>query len=340
MDIISLIILPALVAAILCYAITPFVIKFAWKFGLIDDPKLNKHPKVIHTTPTPRGGGLAIFIAILLASAIFLQMDTQLIAIMLGALGLVVMGILDDKYNLSPYIRLVAQFVLASVPVAAGVGIAFLTSPTGGTIDLTSIMADLFAIFWIVGLMNFLNMGAKAVPGQLSGVVAIAFATIAFLSLEYSADLTEWPVTILAAICMGAFLGFLPWHAFPQKIMPSFSGSMLAGYMLGILSILSTAKVGTVVVVLAVPLIDTGYTIVRRVLSGKSPVWGDRGHLHHKLMDKFGLTQFQVALFYWGITAMLGLLALSLNPSFKLYTIIGVAGFIGGLLLWLTYRSK
>jgi UDP-GlcNAc:undecaprenyl-phosphate GlcNAc-1-phosphate transferase len=340
MDIVSLIILPALVSAILCYAITPFVIKFAWKFGLIDDPKINHHPKVIHTIPTPRGGGLAIFMAIVIASAIFLQADIQLIAIMLGAFGLVVMGILDDKYNLSPYVRLIAQFALAAVPVAAGVGIAFLTSPTGGTIDLTPIMADLFAIFWIVGLMNFLNMGAKAVPGQLSGVVAIAFATVALLSLEYSADLTEWPVTILAAISMGAFLGFLPWHAFPQKIMPSFSGSMLAGYMLGVLSILSTAKVGTVMVVLAVPLIDTGYTIIRRVMSGKSPVWGDRGHLHHKLMDKFGFSQFQVALFYWGITALLGILALNLDPSFKLYTIIGVAGFIGGLLLWLTYRSK
>jgi len=92
-------------------------------------------------------------------------------------------------------------------------------------------------------------------------------------------------------------------------------------------------------VVLGVPLVDTGYTIVRRILSRKSPVWGDRGHLHHKLLDA-GLTKRQVAYFYWLVTAILGCLALYLNTSSKLYTMVGVAVLIGGLLLWLTYRPK
>ena len=187
--------------------------------------------------------------------------------------------------------------------------------------------------------MNILNMGAKGVDGQLSGTVAVAAIVIGILSLKFSADIAQWPVIILASITAGSFLGFLPWHIYPQKIMPSFSGSNLAGFMLAILSILSTTKVGTLAVVLGVPIIDTGYTIIRRIASGKSPVWGDRGHLHHKLLDN-GWSKRQVALFYWVVTAVLGVFSLSLNASLKLYTIIGVAFLVGGLLLWLTYRSK
>jgi UDP-GlcNAc:undecaprenyl-phosphate GlcNAc-1-phosphate transferase len=133
-------------------------------------------------------------------------------------------------------------------------------------------------------------------------------------------------------------LGFLPWNFYPQKIMPGFSGSTLAGYMLAVLSILSTTKVGTLIVVLGVPLVDTGYTIVRRILSGKSPVWGDRGHLHHKLLD-MGLSKRQVSIFYWATAALLGLIALNLNASSKLYTIIGTAILVGGLLLLATYKN-
>jgi len=121
--------------------------------------------------------------------------------------------------------------------------------------------------------------------------------------------------------------------------MPSFAGSNLAGYLLAVLAILSTTKVGTLTVVLAVPLIDTGYTIVRRILSGKSPVWGDGGHLHHRLLD-IGWSKSQVAIFYWSVTAILGILAINLNTASKLYTIFGVAVLLGGMILFLTHKRK
>ena len=187
--------------------------------------------------------------------------------------------------------------------------------------------------------MNVVNMGAKGVDGQLTGVTVISALTIAALSLKFSADIAQWPVIILAGITAGAFSGFLPWHIFPQKIMPGYGGSTLAGYLLAVLSILATAKVGILVVVLGVPLIDTGYTILRRIASGKSPVWGDTGHLHHKLLD-LGLTKSQVAVFYWSVTAVLGILALNLNTTLKIYTMVGIAVLLGGLLIWLTYRPK
>lgn len=350
----NLFLLPWLVSAIVAFVTTPLVIKLATKLGIIDDPRRNKHPKVIHTYPVPRGGGIPIFLALLISSLAFLPIDKHAVGILLGAGILVVMGTLDDRLNLNPYLRLALGFVAAAAPIAAGIGIAFISNPLGGIIDLSHpqitftllgsahsiwVVSDLFALLWIVFLMNMVNMGAKGVDGQLSGVTVIAALTIAFLSLRYSADITQWPVIILAAITAGAYLGFLPWHIFPQKIMPGYGGSTLAGYLLAVLSILSTTKVGALMVVLGVPLIDTGYTIVRRILSGKSPVWGDRGHLHHRLLDA-GLTKRQVAFFYWGITALLGFLALNLNTATKLYTMIGIALSLGGLIIWLTYRPK
>lgn len=350
----DLFILPWAVAAIVAFAATPLVIKLAHIWKIIDDPKKSNHPKVIHTYPIPRGGGLAIFIAIIISSSLFLPMDKHIIGILVGALILVVMGLIDDKFNLNPYLRLLIGIFAASIPVAFGIGIAFVSNPFGGIIDLSHpqinftlfnthhsiwLLSDLFAIFWVTFLMNIVNMGAKGVDGQLSGVTVISALTIAALSLKFSADITQWPVIILASITAGAYLGFLPWHAFPQKIMPGYGGSTLAGYLLAVLSILSTTKVGALMVVLGVPLIDTGYTILRRILSGKSPVWGDGGHLHHRLLDA-GLSKNQVAFFYWGITTVLGILALNLNTTTKIYTMIGMGGAIGGLILFLSNKQK
>ncbi len=339
--------------------ITPLVIKLAWKFKIIDDPKKHKHPKVIHTYPTPRGGGLAIFIAIVISIFIFLPIDKHVVGILAGLLILITMGLADDKYNLSPYPRFFLQIAAALCVVAGGIGISFLTNPLAGVVNLPSvidlsnpqinfylfgsmhsiwILSDIFAILWIVLIINFLNIGAKGVDGQLPGVVGIAAITIAILSLRSPSDITQWPVITLAAITAGAYFGFLPWNLYPQKIMPAFSGSNIAGFMLAVLSILATAKVGTLMVVLGVPLIDTGYTVIRRLLAGKSPLWGDRGHLHHKLLDA-GVPKPLVAVFYWVVTAVLGLAALNLNSTYKLYTIVFVIFLVGGLLLWLTKRK-
>lgn len=347
-------ILPLSISAVISFGVTYIVIRLAKKLKIIDDPSLSAHPKVIHTYPTPRGGGIPIFIALMVAALAFLPLDKHLIGILIGAIIIAVMGFLDDRYGLSPYLRLLLGFLAAAAPIAAGIGIAFVNSPLGGIIDLSHpqivfsliggvhtiwLLSDLFALFWIVFLMNVLNMGAKGVDGQLSGVVVISALTIAALSLKFSADITQWPVIILAGITAGAYLGFLPWHVFPQKIMPGYGGSTLAGYLLAVLSILSTTKVGLLLVVLGVPLIDTGYTIVRRIASGKSPVWGDTGHLHHRLLN-LGLSKGRVAVFYWVVTGILGILALNLNTASKVYTMVGVTVFLGGLILWLTYQPK
>ncbi len=344
----NLLLLPSLIALIVSFAVTPVIIKFAEKLGILDNPQKRPHPANLHTHPTPRGGGIPIFIGIAVASLILLPFDQRLAGILLGALVVVVIGFLDDRRDASPYLRLFGQFLAASIVVLSGIGISFATNPLGGgVIDLSQprIILEMFgthgvwlfsagfALIWIVAMMNAVSW-SSGVDGQLSGFAAISALVIAILSFSFSADITQWPVTILAAITFGAFLGFLPWHIYPQKIMPGFGGGTLAGFMLAVLSILTTTKVGTLLVILAIPMADAGYAIIRRSMSGKSPVWGDRKHLHHRLLDA-GWSKKRIAYLYWGTTAILGILALNLNSQAKFYTIVGIVLFVGALFIWL-----
>lgn len=344
----SLFLLPALVSFLISFLTTPLIIKFAKGLGILDDPKKRVHPATLHTKPTPRGGGIPIYLALAATSLIFLPPEQRLLAILLGGLVVVVTGFLDDRRDLSPYLRLVAQFLAAGIVIASGIGIAYVTNPFGGIIDLSQpriaiellgemhtlwIISALFGLLWIVSLMNAVSW-SSGVDGQLSGFAAIAALIIAIFSLSSSADITQWPVTILAAATFGAFAGFLPWHVYPQKIMPGFGGASLAGFMLAVLSILTTAKVGILLVVLAIPIADAGYSFLRRVISGKMPIWGDRKHLHHRLLNA-GWSRKKVAFFYWTSTALLGILALNLNTQAKFYTIIGIVLFVGALILWI-----
>lgn len=345
---------PFLVSFFIAFAVTPLAIKVAGKIGLIDDPKKNKHPKTTHTYPVPRGGSIPILAALIITSLVFLPLDKHLLGILAGALFAGIIGILDDRFNLNPYFRLLTCFVAAGAVVAAGIGIAFVSNPlTGGIIDLSWpqlnfslfggthslwLLSSLFAFFWIAWCMNFVGW-AGGVEGQLPGFVAIAATTIGVLSFRFSADITQWPVIILAAITAGAYLGFLPFNFYPQKIMPGYGGKTLAGFLLAVLSILATAKVGALIVVLGLPLADALYTLSRRLIKGQSPFWGDRQHLHHRLLDA-GLSKKQIALLYWAVTLFLGILALNLNSKQKFYTMIMVAALLGGFLLWINYFTK
>lgn len=334
--------LAAVVAFAISFLTTPFVIRWAKRHGFVDDPKKHKHPAILHHIVTPRAGGIPIFLA-LLSIFFFLPIDQRLLAILAGAAVTVVLGTLDDKYDLSPYLRLAIMFLAAALVVAGGVGITFITNPLGGEIRFDQIiwsfeflgeqrnivvLADLIAIVWIVWVMNAISW-SSGVDGQLSGVAAIAATVLAMVSLKYvSADQTQTAVAVLSFITAGAFLGFLPYSAYPQKIMPGFGGATLAGYLLGVLAILSGGRVATTALVLAVPLLDGVYTIYRRARTGRSLVWGDREHFHHKLID-LGLSKRQVAYFYWALAAFLGLLALSLDSRGKLFAAVLV--ILGGL---------
>lgn len=340
---------PFLLSAILSFIFTKLTIILAWRTKLIgiDDPKKHHHPKVVHQYPVPRGGGLPIFLAVFLTSLFFLVPDKHWWGIFLGALVTLVVGLLDDKYDLNPYLRLACNCLAALCVVGAGIGIAFITNPFDGLIRLDQpqivfdflgqtrsiwVLSSLFGLLWIVWNMNIVGW-SSGVDGQLPAFVFVAALVMAILGLRFSADITQWPVVILSAAVSGAYLGFWPWNFYPQKIMPGYSGKSLAGFFLGVLAILSGAKIATAILVLGIPTMDALIAILRRLSKGQSPVWGDRGHLHHKFLD-LGLSKKAIALFYFFSSLLLGLVALSLNSQQKFYAIVMVFVLLAAFSVW------
>lgn len=342
-----------LIAFVTSFISTYFVKNFATKHGLVDDPRHRKHPAQIHKAIIPRAGGLSVLLGILVPILFFLPLNKALVGILLGAIVTVVIGLIDDKKDLNPYIRFAANVLSALFVIGAGVGIPYINNPFNGVIHLDTVritfdlfgehsvllLADIFALLFIVWTMNVVGW-SSGVDGQLPGFVSIALLVLGVLSLRFTAhDISQWVVTSLSFITMGSYLGFLPWNFYPQKIMPGYGGKTLAGFMLAVLSILAGAKVGTMILVLGLPMSDALYTVIRRIMSGKSPVWADRSHFHHRLLDK-GWGKRRIALFYWLIAAMLGAIALTVSSEGKLFVLLTVLVIVGGVLLWTSRATK
>jgi UDP-GlcNAc:undecaprenyl-phosphate/decaprenyl-phosphate GlcNAc-1-phosphate transferase len=341
---------PLLVSFIATVIATPICLIFLKKFNIVDDPKKHKHPAMIHKKPIPRGGGIPLFIGVLVASLIFLPMTQAILAMLIASFASLFIGILDDKFDISPYIRFLVNIACAVFVVALGVNIPFITNPLGGILYLNhitipfwpgsavSFLADLIAILWIVWVMNMLNW-SKGVDGQMPGIVAISAIIIGTLSLRFSPlDQTSTTAATLSFIIAGASLGFIVFNFYPAKIFPGYGATALY-LMLAVASILSGAKLATAILVMGVPMTDGLFTIGRRILSGKSPFWHDKKHLHHILLD-LGFGQRRIALFYWTISAVLGTLSLVLSSKGKLFAIIMLVILVGGAILFLHLLTK
>lgn len=347
-------IIPFLAAFCISAGITPAVIQLAQRFKLIDDPKTRFHPAHTHKGIIPRAGGLAIFLAILWPTLLILPMTKVLMGILLGSLLLVVVGLIDDHHDINPYIRLSTNALAATIVVLAGAGIPYITNPiTGGIIHLDTfripfnlwgahsivVWADIFAFLWIMWTMNIVGWSA-GVDGQMPGFVAISALVLGLLSVRFAlADPSQGVVTLFAFIVSGAFAGFILWNFYPQKIMPGYGGKTLAGFLLAVLGILSYGKLGTALLVLGIPMTDAIYTLIRRIGKKRSPVWADRGHLHHRLLD-LGWGKRRIALFYWGVSAILGIIALTVTSKQKLFTFLLVAVGFAAFSLWVAFFSQ
>jgi UDP-GlcNAc:undecaprenyl-phosphate GlcNAc-1-phosphate transferase len=342
---------PLLIAALITGVVTPLVMKFARTFGLVDDPKHRYHPAHTHKGVIPRAGGLALLIGITITLLITLPLTPQLMGIIAGSIILTVVGLMDDKKDVNPYIRLITNVAVALLVVVTGSSIPFITNPlTGGVLplaalsitlpfDITIGLPHILAVIWIVWTMNIIGWSA-GVDGQMPGYVAISAFILGLLSLRYSMlDPQQVWVTLLAFIVTGAYLGFLPWNFYPQRIMPGYGGKTLAGFFLALLGILSFAKLGTALLVLGIPMLDAVATLVRRIGTKKSPVLADRGHLHHKLLD-LGWSKPQIALFYWGVSAILGLVSLTVTSTLKVFAFIAVAVALTMFFVWVSYFTQ
>jgi UDP-GlcNAc:undecaprenyl-phosphate/decaprenyl-phosphate GlcNAc-1-phosphate transferase len=351
----SIVFLPLITAFLLTAIITPFVIRAMNRYKILDDPKLHKHPGILHTHAIPRGGGIALYFGSFLTALIFLPKSPIVIAVFFAAFLALIVGVIDDKLNaeskdVSPYLRFIVNILCGVIVVGSGVSMNFITHPFGGILHFDRIFLNLFdglyiirlsdvlAILWIVWVMNMLNW-SKGVDGQMPGIVAISALVIGILSLRFTQlDNAATLDATLSFIIAGTALGFLVYNFHPAKIFPGYGATSLY-LLLAVVSILSSAKLATAILVMGVPTIDAIFTIWRRILSGKSPFWHDNKHLHHLLL-KIGFSKRQVALFYWVISAILGLLSLVLQSQSKVFALIMLAVTVIGALVFLHQTTR
>lgn len=340
---------PFLVACVVTILATPFSLVFIKKFGLLDDPSKRNHPALIHTKPVPRGGGIPLFIGFFVAGLVYLPFTKITIALLLAAFLALAIGVVDDKYDISPYVRFLANLVTAGIVVGSGATIPFVTNPLGGILHLNTPslswellgfplllrLGDIVSVIWIVWVMNMLNW-SKGVDGQMPGIVAISAAVIGILSLRFGiTDQNTLIASRLSFIISGCALGFLLFNFYPAKLFPGYGATALY-LLLAVVSILSSAKLATAILVMGVPMIDGVFTILRRLATGHSPFWHDDKHLHHILL-RLGLGQRRIALFYWLFSAILGTISLMLTSTGKLFAILMMVVLVGAALLTLHF---
>ncbi|MCB6366899.1 undecaprenyl/decaprenyl-phosphate alpha-N-acetylglucosaminyl 1-phosphate transferase [Intestinibacillus massiliensis] len=317
------------VAGVLAYILTPFVKRFAHKVGAIDVPKDNRR---MHKVPIPRMGGLAIFIAFLCAMLIFADFDEQLLSILLGATIIVVLGIFDDIMALGAKLKFVVQIVAAAIPVCAGgLKIEMFTNLNPFSENPyfnLGIFAIPVTIIWIVGITNAVNL-IDGLDGLAVGVSSIAALTMLAVGLLTN----DMAVAVAMAALTGACIGFMPYNINPAKIFMGDTGSTFLGYMLATMSIQGMFKFYAVIsfavpfLILGLPIFDTAFAITRRVLSGRSPMSPDRGHVHHRLMD-MGFNQKQSVAILYAISGTLGLAAVVLTSRGEVKAMVLVLAVI------------
>src|SRR5213594_3392740 len=321
----------------LAAAATPLVGLLARRLGMLDMPGGRR----VHPRPIPRPGGLAIAIAF--GSAIFtfwlvdrlaghpflipeeVRSSRFTLTAIAALLGMGV-GLVDDIFELRARWQFLGLLIVAAVIVFAGIHIDFVNDPfDDGVLQLAYPIAVAFTMFWIVGMNVALNF-IDGLDGLAAGVAAIAALTLGGLALlpQVSEPFVAWMAFTLA----GAVAGFLLFNFHPAKLFLGTTGVAFLGTMLAVLSIFGTSKVAAALLVLGIPIIDTFYVLVRRLLSGQPPFAPDRGHFHHRLLD-VGLTHQQAVLLIYALTALLGALALLTNGRAQIATFAALMIVLG-----------
>ena len=310
-----------LLAGVLTLLLVPVTIRLARWVGAIDFP----NERSLHVVPTPRLGGLAVLVGVLAASLIWLPDDSESHAIEIGAIVIAVVGVADDLYDLGPVPKLLGQTAAVVIPVAAGVTVddftipflgrvepgtvELLTLPGGGVVDLGQVLT----VIGIVAMINVINL-IDGVDGLAAGVCVISALTLAVIALS----LDRTAAGVLAALVAGSSLGFLRYGFPPASTFLGDTGSNLLGYLLGTIAVQGALKTNAVValflplIVLAVPILDTGFVVAKR-LKYRRPIYrADRWHFHHRMAD-IGFSQRRTLLYLYGWTAVMAALALALR---------------------------
>jgi UDP-GlcNAc:undecaprenyl-phosphate/decaprenyl-phosphate GlcNAc-1-phosphate transferase len=296
------------VAAVVTLLLTPLAARVARRVGAVATPR----ERDLHDKPMPRLGGLAILLGVLTAGILFLPNTEEMRGILLGATVITAIGALDDIFDLAAPIKLAGQFAAALIPVESNVTVDNFTFPFFGAVDLGSLGGPI-TLLGIVAVMNIVNF-TDGVDGLAAGVCTIGAATFAVICLSLDRD----EAGILAALTAGAAAGFLYHNFHPASIFMGDAGSNLLGLLLACIAIQGVLKTAAVValffplVILAVPILDTGFVVAKRI-KYKRPVYSpDKEHFHHRF-DRIGFSQRRTVLYLYGWTLSLAALALALR---------------------------
>jgi UDP-GlcNAc:undecaprenyl-phosphate GlcNAc-1-phosphate transferase len=304
--------------------LTPLAARLARLVGAVD-PLTSRG---LATADTPLLGGLAILAGVLVASLIWLPARIPLprtahsahgaggvvhtLPLIIGAVTIALVGAVDDQRDLPPGVKLIGQIGAAAIAVSGGVRVNDVTLPFLGALQFPH-EGGVLSVIWLVALMNVVNF-SDGVDGLAAGVCTIdgiAFAIIAF-------QLHVPGAAVLAAITAGAALGFLFHNFHPASVFMGDSGSNLLGYLLGVAAIVGSIKTGAVValavplMILAVPFLDTGFVVAKRLKYGRKPWSADDNHFHHR-MARIGFSQRKTVLYLYAWTLLLAGVALALR---------------------------
>lgn len=295
-----------------------------------------------HSKGVLRFGGLALvvsFVAVVLLDK-KLVVSTPLMGVLFASSGILLLGLLDDLKQLSWKIQLFSQFLIVTMVYALGVRLQYITNPFGGIFFFTDGMGFIIglciSIAWVIFIMNAMNW-VDGVDGLAGGITLIGSATIFCLSLR--PEVNQPPVAIIAAVLAGSLMAFVFFNFYPAKIMAGTSGSMFMGFMLAILAIFAGAKIATTLLVLAVPIVDALWVIGERFNAGDSIFSSDKRHLHFRLLE-LGWSVRKICLFYYGITILIGLIALNTNGMSKAIGLLVVFIFLLGMLFAIDRKNS
>lgn len=319
-----------LLAFITAFVITPYTIRLAKKVGAVDIP----NDRRINKKPIPRLGGLAVIAGFLVSAGYLIismaiekkidfiseGLNKKLIGFLLGLIVLEVTCYIDDVKNIKPLVKLAGQILAAILVVSGGILIGNFTIPfKENSFVLNEVFSYILTIGWIVGITNAINL-IDGLDGLSSGITLISCVSLLIIfALNESPLIAIVLITALA----GAIIGFLPYNFNPAKTFIGDVGSNFMGFSIAVISILGVAKTYTAIViiapimVLALPIFDTLWAIIRRIVKTKSikgVFKADKGHLHHRLMAR-GYTQKQSVFILYGITATFGMTAIILLDS-------------------------
>src|SRR4051795_13370987 len=293
--------------------LTPAVGRFARILGAVDEPGERRR---IHLRPIPRLGGIALLLGIFIPALAFLALDGVYRGILLGAAVATFVGVVDDFRGLPWWGKLGGQVSAAAIAVGFGVHVERFTFPLLGIQQLPDWVGIPLSMLWIVAIMNMVNF-LDGMDGLAAGICAIAGSTFAILALS----LGKPQSAILSAIVAGACFGFLRHNFYPARIFMGDSGALLLGFTLATLSVQGLLKTAATValffplLVLAVPIVDTTFVVVRRLKHGQHVFEGDQAHLHHRFLRR-GFSQPRAAftIWAWCLTLAAGALATRFIP--------------------------